>query len=102
MLDGGLIPERWTTASYSFLNAGRWTAASFYSECLEDRSLIHDKILVEPKPMLVDFSDGIKPGGEPKPIMVDLRDEKKQPWMFTLDGGLIPWAAASFLERRPP
>ena len=36
--------------------------------------------------MLVDFSDGIKLGGEPKPILVDLSDEKKQSWMFTLDG----------------
>ena len=36
--------------------------------------------------MLVDFSDGNKLGGEPKPIKVDLSDEKKHPWMFTLDG----------------
>ena len=50
--------------------------------------------------MLVDFSDEIKLGGEPKPIMVDLSDEKKQPWMFTLDG-LILWMAASSLGRRP-
>ena len=35
--------------------------------------------------MLVDFSDGMKLDGEPKQILVDLSDEKKQPWMFTLD-----------------
>ena len=39
--------------------------------------------------MLVDFSDEIKLGGEPKPIMVDLSDEKKQPWMLTLDGLIL-------------
>ena len=48
--------------------------------------------------MLVDFSDGIKLGGEPKPIMVDLSDEKKHPWMFTLDG-LTLWTASLLSER---
>ena len=49
--------------------------------------------------MLVDFSDGMKLDGESNPILVDLSDEKKQPWMFTLDG-LILWTA-SFLGRLP-
>ena len=53
---------------------------------------------MEPKPMLVDFSDGIKLDGEPKPILVDLSDEKKQPWMFTLDG-LILWTASFYSGR---
>ena len=45
--------------------------------------------------MLVDFSDGIKLGGEPKPIMVDLSDEKKTTLdvhigrPHSLDDGLI-------------
>ena len=57
--------------------------------------------------MLVDFSDEIKLGGVTKPIMVDLSDEKKQPWMFTLDGLILfrmldaeRWTAASLLGRR--
>ena len=39
--------------------------------------------------MLVDFRDRMKLDGEPKPIMVDLSDEKKPPWMFTLDGLIL-------------
>ena len=45
--------------------------------------------------MLVDFRDRMKLGGEPKPIMVDLSDEKKHPWMFTLDD-LTLWTASLF------
>ena len=67
-LDGGLI----------LFTEAPWTAASFYSECwtivhagcslwtasyLGRRPHSHDKIL-EPKPMLVDFSDGMKLDGE--------------------------------------
>ena len=76
-LDGGLI----------LFTEAPWTA---------DRQSVHDKIL-KTKPMLVDFSDGMKLDGEPKPIMVDLSDEKKPPWMFTLDGLIL--RTASFLGR---
>ena len=45
--------------------------------------------------MLVDFSDRMKLDGESKPILVDLSDEKKPPWIFTLDG-LILWTDSVF------
>ena len=41
--------------------------------------------------MLADFSDGMKLDGESKPILVDLSDEKKESWMFTLDGLILFW-----------
>ena len=54
--------------------------------------LFDDKIL-EPKPMLVDFRDRMKLGGEPKQIMVDLSDEKKHILGCSL------WTASLLSER---
>ena len=68
--------------------------------------------MLEPKPMLVDFGDGMKLAEEPKPILVDLSD-KEQSWMawtfysntgrlHILDGldtdGLVVWTASIWTD----